>query len=162
MEHVEPRPWFHIPLFRKVSTLDAAFLESEIYMDEVKFAMWSCSRSKSPGPDGFNFNFIKTFWDTLKYELFPCIKYFEFTGSFAMGCNPSFIVLIPKVSDPLGFSDYRPISLIGCVYKVVYNIIALRLSKVISSIIGSNQMAFLAGRTTFSMLFDREQSHSHG
>ncbi|GJS90295.1 RNA-directed DNA polymerase, eukaryota, reverse transcriptase zinc-binding domain protein [Tanacetum coccineum] len=35
----------------------------------------------------------------------------------ARGCNASFIVLIPKVPDPLDLSDYRTISLIGCMYK---------------------------------------------
>ncbi|GKD96497.1 hypothetical protein Tco_1380394, partial [Tanacetum coccineum] len=34
-ERTEPIPWFRIPLFRKLSTLDAVFLESEISMDEV-------------------------------------------------------------------------------------------------------------------------------
>ncbi|GJV51737.1 putative RNA-directed DNA polymerase, eukaryota, reverse transcriptase zinc-binding domain protein [Tanacetum coccineum] len=95
---------------------------------------------------GFNFNFIKAYWDILKAEFFSCIKYFESTGSFANSCNPSFIVLIPKKSNPLGFSDYRPISLIGCVYKVISKILALRLAKVISSMIGPNQTAFLTGR----------------
>ncbi|GJX47690.1 RNA-directed DNA polymerase, eukaryota [Tanacetum coccineum] len=64
----------------------------------------------------------------------------------ANGCNPSFIVFIPKMTDPLSFSDYRPISLIGCVYKVISNILANRLAKVISSVISPNQSAFLVGR----------------
>jgi len=28
--------------------------------EEVKDAVWQCEMSKSPGPDGFNFNFIKS------------------------------------------------------------------------------------------------------
>ncbi|KHN47625.1 hypothetical protein glysoja_036477, partial [Glycine soja] len=45
--------------------------------------------------------------------------------------NASFIALIPKVSDPQGLSDYRPISLIGCVYKIVSKLLAKRLKKAI-------------------------------
>ncbi|GJU71071.1 transposon TX1 uncharacterized [Tanacetum coccineum] len=67
-------------------------------------------------------------------------------GKIANGCNPSFIVLIPNKSDPLGFSDYRPICLIGCVYKIISKILANRLAKVIASVIGPNQSAFIAGR----------------
>ena len=115
-------------------------------MDEVKAAVWSCGSAKSPGSDGINFNFIKTYWEVIKSEFFECIKYFEATENLVNGCNPSFIVLIPKKNDPLGFSDYRPISLIGCVYKVISKVLAIRLSKVISSIIGPNQTEFLAGR----------------
>ncbi|GKC24381.1 hypothetical protein Tco_1026531 [Tanacetum coccineum] len=47
----------------------------------------------------------------------------DYDGSKVPGCNPSFVALIPKKADPLGFSDYRPISLIGCVYKVISKII---------------------------------------
>nr|GEV36180.1 cysteine-rich receptor-like protein kinase [Tanacetum cinerariifolium] len=53
---------------------------------------------------------------------------------------------VKEKRDPLVFSDYTPISLIGCVYKLISKILALRLAKVISSIIGLNQMTFLAGR----------------
>ncbi|GJZ61349.1 putative RNA-directed DNA polymerase, eukaryota, reverse transcriptase zinc-binding domain protein [Tanacetum coccineum] len=55
-------------------------------------------------------------------------------------------MLIPKKKDPLGFFDFRPISLIGCVYKVISKILATRLAKVINSIIGPNQSAFIEGR----------------
>ncbi|GJR68620.1 putative RNA-directed DNA polymerase, eukaryota, reverse transcriptase zinc-binding domain protein [Tanacetum coccineum] len=132
--------------FRRLSANDANFLESSFTVDEVKAVVWSCAGSKAPGPDGLNFNFIKAFMDIIKNELFDYLKYFETTGKFASGCNPSFTVLISKKSDPQGFSNYRLISLIGCVYKVLSKILALRLAKVISSIIGPNQIAFLSGR----------------
>ncbi|GKC14634.1 hypothetical protein Tco_1011416, partial [Tanacetum coccineum] len=95
------RPRFFSPLFWKLLNSDALFLESSISLNEdVK----GC------------------FWDY--------VKYFEASGSFAKGYNPSFIVLIPKKSDPLRFSDYRPISLIGCIYKVISKILSIRLAKV--------------------------------
>ncbi|XP_068476956.1 uncharacterized protein [Phaseolus vulgaris] len=37
--------------------LTAVFLEKE-----VRDAVWQCDGSKSPGPDGFNFNFIRKHW----------------------------------------------------------------------------------------------------
>ena len=48
--------------------------------------------------------------------------------------------------DPVGFQDVCPISLIGCVYKVFPQLLALRLAKVINSIIGHNQSTFIEGR----------------
>ncbi|GJY65533.1 putative RNA-directed DNA polymerase [Tanacetum coccineum] len=140
------RPLFSSPLFRKLSSFDASFLKSSISLEEIKLAVWDCDGTKAPGPDGFNFKFLKAYWDTIKDDFLRCIKYFEETGNFANGCNPSFIVLIPKKQDPLSFSDYRPISLIGCVYKVVSKVLASRMAKVISSIIGPNQTALISGR----------------
>lgn len=125
-------------LFRKLSTADASYLESSISGEEIKSAVWDCEGLKAPGPDGFNFKFIKFYWDIMKDEYVSCVNYFDVNGKFANGCNPSFIVLIPKKVDPLGFVDYRPTSLI--------KILASRLAKVIPSIIGRNQTAFIAGR----------------
>ena len=67
-------------------------------------------------------------------------------GIFSKGCNTPFIALIHKVSDPLGLSDYKPISLIGYVYKIVSKLLAKRLKKVMSSIIDGRQSAFIEGR----------------
>nr|GEZ05225.1 RNA-directed DNA polymerase, eukaryota [Tanacetum cinerariifolium] len=65
---------------------------------------------------------------------------------FARGCNSSFITLIPKNQDPKYVSDFRPISLIGSLYKVVSKILANRLSLVISDLISDVQTAFLPNR----------------
>lgn len=120
-------------------------LESNITLDEIKHAVWSCAGSKAPRPDGFNFYFNKKFWDLIKVDFLNCFRNFEATGSLARECNPSFFVLIPKIQDPLDISDYRLISLIGCVYKILSKILS-RLAKVIHKTIGPNQTAFIAGR----------------
>jgi len=64
--------------------------------EEVKAAVWMCEGSKSPGPDGFNFSFIKSNWETLKEEIMEAVYAFEESGSFPKGCNASFIALIPQ------------------------------------------------------------------
>ncbi|GJU81834.1 RNA-directed DNA polymerase, eukaryota [Tanacetum coccineum] len=70
----------------------------------------------------------------------------HFSARFKEENNVRPLLSIPKKVDPLGFSDYRPISLIGCVYKVISKILANRLAKVIASVISPNQSAFIAGR----------------
>ncbi|GKE02144.1 hypothetical protein Tco_1390127, partial [Tanacetum coccineum] len=40
-------------------------LESPVSRDEVRNAMWGCGENKSPGPDGFSFEFFRKFWDTV-------------------------------------------------------------------------------------------------
>ncbi|GKD68062.1 RNA-directed DNA polymerase, eukaryota, partial [Tanacetum coccineum] len=63
-----------------------------------------------------------------------------------MRCNASFIALIPKVTDTKFVTDFRPISLIGCVYKVVTKILANRLATVISDLVSNTQSAFVANQ----------------
>jgi len=56
------------------------------------------------------------------------------------------VALIPKVSSPLELKDYRPISLLGCLYKLLAKVFARRLAGVMSSVISTTQSAFLKGR----------------
>ena len=113
--------------------------------EEVRCAVWSCGNDKSPGPDGFNFRFIKHFWEELKPEFLRFISEFYVNASFPKGSNSSFIALIPKIKDPQVISDSRPISLIGCIYKVITKLLANRMRKIMPQIIDEWQSAFIKG-----------------
>ena len=60
---------------------------------------------------------------------------FHRNGKLVRGANNSFIMLIPKKDSPLTLGDHRPISLIGCIYKVLSNVIVNRLKKVLDPLI---------------------------
>ncbi|GJV26852.1 hypothetical protein Tco_1383300 [Tanacetum coccineum] len=124
----------------------AADLETPISRDEIRNAVWGCGENKSPGPDGFTFEFFRKFWAVVGPDLCTAVEWFFDHGSFSIGCNSSFIALIPKTLDPKIVSDYRPICLIGSLYKVVTKIIATRLSTVISDLISDVQTTFLPNR----------------
>ena len=62
------------------------------------------------------------------------------------GTNPSFITLIPKVTNPLHLNEFRSISLVGCMYKIVSKILFARLKRVLDKVIDFRQFAFLEGR----------------
>jgi len=51
------------------------------------------------------------------------------------GSYASFLTLIPKVHDPQNLNEYRPISLIGSIYKIVVKLLAKRLKRVMPIII---------------------------
>lgn len=54
---------------------------------------------------------------------------FYVNGGFPKGSNASFLALIPKVHDPQNLNEYRPISLVGCIYKIVAKLLARRLKE---------------------------------
>ncbi|KAI3751226.1 hypothetical protein L2E82_22274 [Cichorium intybus] len=140
------RPKLVSPYFKSISMMDAIKLEAPFTLDEVKVAVWACGSDKAPGPDGFTFKFIKTYWDTLKSDVMNCVLHFDKYGTLARGCNSSFITLAPKVKDPTSLSDFRPICLIGCVYKIISKILAIRLKKIIGTVISDVQSAYVEGR----------------
>jgi len=105
------------------------------FSEEIKRAVWDCGADKSPGPHGFSFEFIRRFWDIIGNDFVLAIQEFFTSGSFPKGCNASFIALIPKVVSPKLVKDFRPISLIGCQYKITGKILANKLARVIDSLI---------------------------
>nr|GEY17594.1 RNA-directed DNA polymerase, eukaryota [Tanacetum cinerariifolium] len=129
-----------------ISLLKAAELENPISREEIRNAVWSCGENKSPGPDGFTFEFFRKFWHVVGSDFSLAVEWFFRHASFSIGCNSSFIALISKNLYPKSVSDFRPISLIGCIYKVILKIIQTRLSLVIDGLISDVQSAFLPNR----------------
>ncbi|KAJ0535108.1 putative RNA-directed DNA polymerase [Helianthus annuus] len=101
---------------------------------EIKKAIWECGSNKALGTDGFTFKFVKRFWEELKPKFMELMYQFYVLGRINPGCNSAFFTLIPKVQDPQFLSKYRPISLIGVVYKVIAKPLANRLKEVMNSV----------------------------
>ncbi|GKV49125.1 hypothetical protein SLEP1_g55890 [Rubroshorea leprosula] len=133
--------------FNRLSPDSAAMLVDNFTEEEVNKAVWDCGVSKAPGPDGFNFQFIREMWEVLKEDIVGFIQEFHENGKLVRGLNESFIVLIPKKENPLELEDFRPISLIGAMYKILTKILANRLSRVMQEIIGEQQTAFVKDDT---------------
>ncbi|GKV35410.1 hypothetical protein SLEP1_g43679 [Rubroshorea leprosula] len=132
--------------FQQITEQENASLVAPFSEDEIKAAVWDCECSKALGPDGFNFRFFRREWETIKGDVIGFIKEFQEKGKLVRGLNSSFIVLVPKVNNPQRIEEYRPISLIGDVYKILGKLLANRLKKVLDQVIGKQQMAFISGR----------------
>nr|GEW35503.1 RNA-directed DNA polymerase, eukaryota, reverse transcriptase zinc-binding domain protein [Tanacetum cinerariifolium] len=121
-------------------------MDRSVSWDEICVAVWNCRENKSPGPDGYTFEFFRRYWRFIGSDFCSAVECFFENGSFPKGSNSSFIALIPKVTDVKFVTDFRPISLTGCVYKVVTKILANRLATVISDLVSDIQSAFVANR----------------
>nr|GEY93995.1 RNA-directed DNA polymerase, eukaryota [Tanacetum cinerariifolium] len=130
----------------RLSLEQASDLESPITNDEIRSVVWGCGEDKSPGPDGFTFDFFRKFWSIIGPDFCLAVEWFFQHHSFSKGCNSLFVALIPKTNDPRFVSGYRPISLIGSLYKVVIKVLVTRLSLVISDLISDVQTTFLPNR----------------
>ncbi|KAL4272474.1 hypothetical protein GQ457_13G020790 [Hibiscus cannabinus] len=60
--------------------------------------------------------------------------------------NHSFVVLIPKTKAPTSMTDYRPISLVGSMYKLLTKVLANRFKGVTKETISDSQFAFCPGK----------------
>ncbi len=72
-------------------------------------------------------------------------KFYEY-GLFVCSLNATFLSLILKKANAVEVKDFRPISLVGSVYKILAKVLANRLSVVLAAVISPSQNAFLQGR----------------
>jgi len=133
--------------FSTISTVDNDMLCSMFSEPKILAAISQCGSTKSLGPDGFNFNFIKNNWDIIGANMISVIYSFYESGYIPKGCNASFITLVPKRDNLSTLNEYRPISLVGCVYKVISKLLVNRLKRVLPNVIDKNQTAFLSGKS---------------
>jgi hypothetical protein len=102
---------------------------------------------KAPGPDGFNGVFLKKCWTIIKEDIYHlCFDFFSGRVDL-QAINSSFITLVPKVNSPTTANDFRPISLINCVLKIITKMMGDRLQSVILSLVHKNQYWFIKSRT---------------
>lgn len=66
--------------------------------------------------------------------------------SFIKFSNSSLLVLIFKIEGMTNIKNFRPISLVGSVYRLIVKVLARRTAKVIVKIVGKCQHAFVEGR----------------
>lgn len=74
------RPEFKSSSFKRLDQSDVEYLEAGILEDEVCQAIKDCRSKKAPGPDGFNFSFIKKCWPIIKREIMQRLSIFGGRG----------------------------------------------------------------------------------
>ncbi|GKC64178.1 hypothetical protein Tco_1096776 [Tanacetum coccineum] len=127
-------------LFNRLNLEDMQYLDGPFSSLEIKEEVYDCGSDTASGPDGFTFKFIKKHRNLIEINIISYVKEFEASSFILRGCNSSFITHVPKVDDPLTIGDFKPISLIRCKYKIIVKVLANRLSKVISAVVGEVQI----------------------
>ncbi|RVW23991.1 Transposon TX1 uncharacterized 149 kDa protein [Vitis vinifera] len=96
----------------------ALWLDSPFTEEEISKAIFQLDRDKAPRPDGFTIAVFQDYWDVIKEDL----------------------SLTKKIS------DFRPISLITSLYKIIAKVLSGRLRGVLHETIHYTQGAFVQGR----------------
>ncbi|CAN0906625.1 LINE-1 retrotransposable element ORF2 protein [Linum grandiflorum] len=101
---------------------------------------------KATGPDGFNMFFIKSTWNIIKSDLVEALKEFQVSSFLPSAINSIFICLIPKKDFAGSIGDFRPISLVGIIYKIMSKCLMKRFKKCLGKVINASQNVFLDNR----------------
>ena len=101
---------------------------------------------KAPRPDGFSISFWQESWNLVKGEIVEMFREFHEKETFTRSLNTTFIVLIPKKCGAEDLRDFRPISLVISLYKLLAKVLANKLKRVVGKVVSKAQNAFVKGR----------------
>ncbi|RVW84239.1 Transposon TX1 uncharacterized 149 kDa protein [Vitis vinifera] len=131
---------------KSLNHAEAEGLEQPFTEAEIHLALMGMNGDKAPGPDGFTVAFWQFCWEFVKEEIVDVFKEFYEDKSFAKSLNSTFLVLIPKKGGAEDLGDFRPISLLGGVYKLLAKVLSNRIKGVLDKVVSPDQNAFVKGR----------------
>jgi hypothetical protein len=134
-------------LVNKLSAEERMKLDGEVELQEIEVVVHRLAKGKSPGMDGIPNEFFQRSWEIIQEDLGDLVRHILGGGGLTEELNQSLIVLIPKLKHCKTVKDFRPISLLGGVYKIVAKILANRLRSLVPKLVHPSQAGFVPGRS---------------
>lgn len=141
-----PLSWFQDLLSYRCSPEMKQSMVKFPYVEEIKKVMFKLNANKAPGPDGFTSAFYKVTWGIIGLEVTNSILQFFQTAFLPSAVNATILALVPKAPGASMISDFRPISCLNTLYKVVSKLLVSRLKPALPDFVLRNQSAFIKGR----------------
>ena len=132
--------------FDAISDEDALWLDRPFEENEIEIVVQGCNGDKAPGPDGFSLAFFQHCRSIVRNDIMAVCQEFHEHCQFERSLNATFVSLIPKKHGADELKDFRPISLVGGMYKIIAKLLANRLKVVLGKIISPSQSAFVKGK----------------
>ena len=131
----------------KLDAMESNNLEGLITYEQASVTLKAMKNGKSPGSSGYNCDFYKVFWGKLGHFVVRSINAGFIKGELSISQKLGIITCIPKENKSrFHMKNYRPISLLNCVYKIASGCIANRIKSTLNKLIHSDQTGFIAGR----------------
>ena len=132
--------------FARIEEAERLNLERDFSKEEVVKVLHEMEGDKAPSPDGFTMAFFQKCWSVVEIDVMTFFDHFHRSSEFERSLNASFLSLIPQKNNALNIKDFRPISLVGSVYKLLSKVLANRLRRVLDKLISESQNSFVGGR----------------
>ncbi|KAJ1703910.1 hypothetical protein LUZ63_003689 [Rhynchospora breviuscula] len=120
-------------------------LAEPISDQEIRRTISDWPSNKSPGPDGYTGEFYKFFLEEMIPDISQTLNNALSSGSLSP-LNSSYIALVPKVEAPTETTDFRPVSIIHSMQRILSKILASRFTPHIDQLITLSQSGFIPGR----------------
>ena len=132
--------------FDQMEGLERDWLEWRFEKEEVFQVVKELEGDRALGLDGFSMAFYHHCWGVMERDVLAVFEEFYQHSKFEKSLNSTFISLIPKKNGASNIRDFRPISLVGSVYKILTKVLANRLKEVLDQLISKSHNSFVGGR----------------
>jgi hypothetical protein len=150
--------WDSVPA--RVSAETNASLTQSLTLKEVVKAILALPKNKAPGQDRIPIEFFQSYVNEVAPSLLMAYTAMLNSGEASAFINRGLITLIPKTRDRSKLGNWRPITLLGCIYKILAKALAGRLQSFLPSIIRPNQTRFVESRSILDNVFMTQDSRS--
>ena len=93
-------------------------MERRFKKDEILSVVRDMEGDKALSPNGFCMAFFHHCWRVVERDVLAVFEEFYQHCKFEKSLNVTFIALIPKKNDASNIRNFRPISLVGSLYKI--------------------------------------------
>jgi len=128
-------------------------LVKELSLKDISEAIKALPKGKAPGHDGIPIEFFQEFESEIAPTLLLAYSAMLRTGTTSTFINKGTITLIPKSGDRAKLNNWRPITLLGSIYKILAKTLASKLRTELNEIIRPNQIGFVEGRSILDNVF---------
>jgi exonuclease III len=136
-------------------------LERPLTISELDISVKKGKLRSAPGIDGYSNLLIIRCWKFLRHALLRYANHCYTTGELTQNFRSARIRLIPKKGDQSTLKNWRPISLLSNLYKVISRAINSRLNKVVNRICSRAQKGYNSQRYTQEVLINTWEQVSY-
>jgi len=148
--------WKSVPA--KVTQAMNKRLTRDLSFKDVTDAIKALPKGKAPGHNEVPMEFFQEFKKEVASMLLHAFSAMFKVSATSAHINKGLITLIPKSEDRARLNNWRPITLLGSLYKVLAKTLARRIQTDFTEIIRPNQTGFVEGRSILDNVFMAQES----
>jgi hypothetical protein len=148
--------WASVPTMVSQDTNES--LTRNLTTKDIINTIKALPKGKASGHDGVPMEFYHELADEVALALLSAFSEMLNAGSTSTYINKGLITLIPKARDRARLGNWRPITLLGSIYKILAKTLIGRIQPTLSHVIRPNQTGFVEGRSILDNIFMAQEA----
>jgi hypothetical protein len=145
----------------KLSLGERDELDRPLTISELDESLKQCNLKSAAGCDGYSNRLIKLCWQHLRFPLFNYANFCFDKGILTHNFRSASIKLIPKKGNLGDIKNWRPISLLSNMYKIISRAINSRLKKIVDRVCSRAQKGCNSNRYVQEVLINVCETIAH-